>query len=265
MRSRNSVIERRIAAFGLREISGHSGRMALSHDMTFLALLLGSLEEPSEREETPVCPVHPLRKQSIIRSTAVDYAAAMNLLLMYYKCEDKVRDDHSPAGAVGQKALQSGLNRVRTMWPRQAEGVAKALDALWAEETRSYPSPDRLSNLSGEMLGAVFVPDADDCWAPALRGLGEGLGRFVYWMDAWEDREADRRHHRFNPLDHLAEQENLEEFVREALEMLMGEATEYFETLPLEKDLDLLRNVLYSGVWQRYNTLQARRNKEKKE
>ena len=36
------------------------------------------------------------------------------------------------------------------------------------------------------------------------------------------------------------------------MEMLIAEATEHFELLPLEKDLDILRNILYSGVWQRY-------------
>ncbi len=34
--------------------------------------------------------------------------------------------------------------------------------------------------------------------------------------------------------------------------MLIAEAAESFEILPLEQDLDLLRNVIYSGVWQRY-------------
>ena len=53
-----------------------------------------------------------------------------------------------------------------------------------------------------------------------------------------------------------------EEHIFRMLEMMIGEATEYFEMLPLEKDLDLLRNVLYSGVWQRYHLLKQRREKK---
>ena len=44
----------------LGERSGHSGRLTLSHDMTFLALLLSSLYEPEESLRDLRCPVHPV-------------------------------------------------------------------------------------------------------------------------------------------------------------------------------------------------------------
>ena len=50
----------------------------------------------------------------------------------------------------------------------------------------------------------------------------------------------------------------------ETLELLIAEAVEYFEVLPLEQDLDILRNILYSGVWQRY-TLITEKAKRKEE
>ena len=43
------------------ERSGHSGRLTLSHDMTFLAMLLSSLYEPSSRMTRSRCGIHPLR------------------------------------------------------------------------------------------------------------------------------------------------------------------------------------------------------------
>ena len=113
------------------------------------------------------------------------------------------------------------------------------------------------------MLASVFVPLPEDIWAPRLCAVGAGLGRFVYWMDAWEDQDSDRKHHRFNPLDSFRNRENPEELIREILEMMIAEAVDHFEILPLEKNLDILRNVLYSGVWQRYYALQHRKDKEK--
>ena len=47
------------------------------------------------------------------------------------------------------------------------------------------------------------------------------------------------------------------ESVRETLMVLIGRATEVFERLPLEKDLGLMRNILYAGVWQQYNSRRA--------
>ena len=43
----------------------------------------------------------------------------------------------------------------------------------------------------------------------------------------------------------------------------MAEAAEHFEMLPLEQNLDLMRNVLYSGVWQRL-ILMEKKAEEKK-
>ena len=37
--------------------------------------------------------------------------------------------------------------------------------------------------------------------------------------------------------------------------MMIAECTAVFETLPLEKHLSILRNVLYSGVWMRYRQM----------
>ena len=64
--------------------SGRSGRLTLSHDITFLALLLSSLYEPEESVSSLRCAVHPLHPRQITDSAMMAYAADMNLLLMYY-------------------------------------------------------------------------------------------------------------------------------------------------------------------------------------
>lgn len=243
--------------------TGAAGRITLSNDMTFLALLLTSLYEPEEEACRGRCAVHPLAPRPFVRSAMVDYAADMNLLLTYYKCQDQWADDHALAGRAGLRWLKPTLSRLEAAWPRQSRVVAESLAALWAEEKQPHPSPDRLCNLSGEMLGEVFVPDEKDLWAAELRELGRGLGRFVFWMDAWEDYDADRKRHRFNPLTGFHDREDYEAFCLDTLEMFIGEAAAHFEVLPLEKHLALLRNVLYSGAWQRYTLLNEKKERGK--
>ena len=246
-------------------LSGKTGRLLLSHDMTFLAILLNSLMEPSEGEKKTRCGLHPARSREIICCEPVRYAAGMNILLMDLKCEDQIRDDHSRTGRLARKMLKAPAERLQKEYPSQYGRIRDALGALWQEEKKERPDPDRLCNLSGEMLGAAFTPSwADSYWMNALRRLGEGLGRFIYWMDAWDDLEEDRRKEHVNPLLLMEPGEDMDSFVRESLEMLIGEATGFFEMLPLEKDLDLMRNVLYSGVWQRYEIRQQRAGKERK-
>ena len=237
---------------------GQTGRLSLSNDMTFLAMLLSSLYEPETTENTSRCAVHPLKQHTALSSKMIDYAADMNILLFYLKCKDQKLDDASLSGKTGEKAFRKKALAVCAAYPKQSARAEGALNRLWEGEKATDPDPDLLCNLSGEMLGACFVPDPDDIWAPQLFAIGEGLGRFVYWMDAWEDYDADVKAGRFNPLRRWHDREDYEDFCRETLEMLIAEATEHFELLPLEKDLDILRNILYSGVWQRY-VLQMRK------
>ncbi len=233
--------------------SGQAGRLTLSHDMTFLSILLSSLYEPDSCVRTSRCALHPLKAQSWETSGMSDYAAAMNLLLFWYKCEDECRDGHSVSGRQALRLLRKPVQRVMEQFPRQADTIGSALRELWQYEKESSPPADTMCNLSGEMLGAAFVPNPEDHWASGLYRIGEALGRFVYWMDAWDDYEEDRRRGRFNPLHAYRSRADYEEFCRDTLELFVSEAVAHFEMLPLERDLDILRNVLYSGVWQRYN------------
>ena len=119
------------------------------------------------------------------------------------------------------------------------------------------PSPDAAANRFGALLGELFVYQ-DDVWADALRQLGDQLGRFVYFMDAACDLERDRRKGSYNPLAALNVSQ---ETVGETLSLLAARATKVFEKLPLERDLHLLRSVLYSGMWQKYRAHLKREEK----
>ena len=246
----------------LRNRHGQVRRLSLSNDMTFLAMLLSSLYEPDADFTKSRCGLHPLKAHAFLSSPMIDYASDMNALLFYYKCCDQRMDDHSLLGKAGEGLFRKALENIRRQWPAQTESVESALTALWKEETQTHPDPDRLCNLSGEMLGAVFVPKPEDPWSRILRSVGCGLGRFIYWMDAWEDYDEDRKKRRFNPLTAWHSRPDYEDFCRETLELLIADAAESLEILPLEQDLDILRNVVYSGVWQRYCLLTERKNRK---
>ena len=243
----------------LKDRFGEVCRVSLSNDMTFLALLLDSMAEPEQDQRKARCLLHPIHPRPYVISPGTDYAADMNALLFYYKCHDQRIDDHTAAGALGEKAFRRAMDEVKARHPRQAEAVETALEELWRCEKDPQINPDVLCNLSGRMLGAIFVPDEKDYWTPELYALGEGLGRFIYWMDAWEDYDADIKRGRFNPLRLYHDRPDYEAFALDTLELFMGEAAAHFEILPLVQDLDLLRNVVYSGVWQRYTLLNRRR------
>ena len=47
--------------------------------------------------------------------------------------------------------------------------------------------------------------------------------------------------------------------------MMMGECSAEFEKLPCLADIDILRNILYDGVWNRYRLIQKKKQEDKKE
>ncbi|MBR2287911.1 MAG: hypothetical protein IJ865_06665, partial [Clostridia bacterium] len=176
------------------------------------------------------------------------------------KFQDGKRDDRSVVQGHMAAYFQDAYEALKGKYPKQTSGVEKALEAIWKLEDGGSTDIDALCRLSGEMLGSTFVP-REDVFAPVLQRVGEGLGQFVYLMDAYEDRKADKRKGRFNPLLTMPE-DTLEDVVEYGLTTMMESACSAFRLLPLEKDLDLLENVLYSGVWNRYVFIRENRKKK---
>ena len=228
---------------------GQRCRLALTYDMAFLVLLLGSLYEPEETRSRARCVAHPLKAHDFVRNRFTDYAADVTVALAYHKCRDDWSDERKAAARVGQAVLAGAYRRVRERMPRQCAAIERELAAIDALEQAGEPAPDEAARCFGRCMGELFVTGQDP-WAETLRNMGYHLGRFVYLVDAVCDLERDRQRGSYNPLAALDIEPADQEM---ALAVIMGQATAAFEKLPLEQDLHLLRNVLYSGVWQKYN------------
>lgn len=235
-----------------REFSSLS-RLSLNYDMTFLVLLLSSLYEPKETDGQSRCIVHPCKPQAYWYNEQTRYCAAMNVALAYYNCLDDWQDDRRLDRLAEAQIFRGACRDVASRYPRQTEAITTCLSALSELEQSGTPDPDRAANLFGTLMGALFVPDPADHWAPLLQTVGEGLGRFIYILDAAVDLEEDLRRNRYNPLSDMAKAGRQLEDFHDDLNLLIGECADAFERLPLVQDVDLLRNILYSGIWLPYN------------
>ena len=244
----------------LKRRYGALGRMTLSYDMTFLYLLLNSLYEPDETQGTARCLPHPFRPHVYIQSELCDYCCDMNLALAYHKCLDDWHDDRSLSGRAEAALLADAYARVAAAYPETCGEIERCLAAISRLEHEGASSPDAAANRFGALLGEVFAW-RDDFWAAGLRSLGAKLGKLVYVMDAALDREDDRASGSYNPLVALDAQP---QDVREDLELLAADAAAAFEKLPLERDVRVLRSVLYAGVWQKYYAKEAKEAKKAK-
>ena len=236
---------------------GTSGRMTLTYDLVYLAALLSSLYEPKETVSIHRCTPHPFRRHDEVESAVVDYAADMNLALCYHKTLDDWKDEKRPAARIASHALSDGYRRVRSAYPEKCAAIESALKRSDNAQRPESFDADAAANAFADLMAELFVL-REDRWADDLRLCGAALGRFIYFMDAFDDAVRDQKRGLPNPFSANADPEE----VRELLTVLLGESAAAFERLPLEKDLPLLRNILYSGVWTRFEGKTARK-KEK--
>ena len=232
---------------------GRAGQATLSYDMTFLYVLLSGLYEPDEEKGTFNCIVHPLEKQAATANPLAHYCADMNILLSYYNLQDDWIDDHDAKSLAAMKLLKKHIPQLKQEYPRQSKAISTYLTKLHHCEDRKCSDIDKAAGLTGTMLAEIFTPGQDE-WAPTLYRLGFFLGKFIYLMDAWEDRESDSKSGSYNiwlNQDH----EVTEDEAVSILNMMMGEAALAFEALPVIKNAEILRNIIYSGVWTRFALL----------
>ena len=236
----------------LRHACGQLSRMTLTYDMTFLAVLLTALYKEDQKTEDARCLLHPARKQPVIRNSCTSYAADMNILLTWHNLQDDWEDEHSLTARTAARALRSAYLKTAAKYPEQTKAIRRYLKKLHEAERRKEGDVEYAAGLTGEMLSAIFSW-REDIWQKDLRRLGFYLGKFIYLCDAWDDREKDEKNGCYNPFL-SAPRTYSEEEIAQILTMMAAEATRAFERLPVIEDADILRNILYSGIWVKYRT-----------
>lgn len=244
----------------LQKRHGLLGRLTLTYDMTFLILVLSSLYEPEEQTGSARCPVHPLKKRGYWTSEFSSYAADLNILLAWWNCLDDWMDEKRLSRLIMYKCLSRRCKKLELQYPRQSKAIRENLKKLHRYETGPEVSADQAANCFGDLMGELFVVKEGEYWSPTLRQMGQGLGRFIYIMDACIDASNDEKKGHPNPLLALGAERNREGDYA-LLSMLLADCTMAFEELPMVQDITLMRNILYAGVWQKYNQAFYRRDK----
>ena len=245
----------------LKECYGRRGQMTLSFDMTFLILFLTGLYEPETKVKTVNCIAHPLEKHTARINEFTDYAAAVNLLLTYYKLMDDWTDERKRKSLAAARLLRPPIRTIQKIYPAKSAKIHSSLSSLTALERSGEQSLDKMAGLFGQIMAELFTYREDE-WADSLRKIGFFLGKFIYLMDAYEDVEQDLKTGSYNPLkEDFQQNPNFAQDCRQLLTLMMAECSREFETLPILLHAEILRNILYSGVWFRDTSVRARRQK----
>ena len=246
----------------LRERYGIPGQISLTYDMTFVVLLLSGLYEPPTQKGTSRCAVHPLKPQPVRRNEITTYCADMNVILSYYKCMDDWQDEHKPLRYAYARLLNAGGKKRMAGYPEKIRKIQDALLKLSRLEKQGETDVDRVAGCSGQIMEEVFA-FRKDVWESSLRRMGFYLGKFIYILDAYDDVEKDAENGNYNPFLKKYKMEGFEEEIRRMLTMMLAESCREFERMPVIRYGDILRNILYSGVWCRFAAIGQKRREER--
>ncbi len=246
----------------LGKTAGFKGQMLLNYDLCFLAILLQSLYEPNLSQDNHWCIIHPFKKKPFFESEAIKYAADMDIILSYYSLMDNYIDDNSRLAKIAADSLKKEYVLIKDRYPRQVAAIEEYIKNLSLAEAANESNIDKISSYTGEMLGTL-MNWKDDNWGKTLHCMGFHMGKFIYILDAYEDLKKDEKRGSYNPLLYMKNEspKEYETFVRINLTSLMAECAKGFERLPIVENVDILRNIIYSGVWTKYEYLQIKEKK----
>lgn len=215
---------------------GQLPRMVLSYDAAFLAILLASLSDESDTPVQEHCIAHPvIKKKTVIRNRAIDYAGDVMLILAWYKLADDAADEGKAYAKPVMLMMKRIFRRLNSMYPELCSSVKCHLSALSALEREKCASIDMaaeafskiMEDIFTEGLRAVYGSEPPQHEPPGDRGdpgisgmqdepcgfaspgndtrellarAGYHLGKWVYMIDAVDDIEENIESGAYNPL-----------------------------------------------------------------
>ena len=214
---------------------GEIARSVLSYDCTFIALLLSGLAGTDDVQKRR-CVYKPLSKPRLA-ATADDmlrFAADMDVLLAYYKLEDDWRDDKNPAAVCAKAALE--MDRA----------ISRGLKELGELEKANCSELDAPADAFARMMKSVGLsaPIENRGDRIALAHTLYHLGRWVYLIDAWDDRDKDKKKGSYNPFIASGADKDRAEFL---LNCSLNEAINAYQLLNILSHEGLLDNIMLDG------------------
>jgi hypothetical protein len=89
-----------------------------------------------------------------------------------------------------------------------------------------------------------------------LRNIGFNIGKYIYLLDAYEDLDKDYKKGRYNPfIDYIDRKEELKIRVDKLISMSLGMLGRRIDNLNLKMNTSIIENIVYSGVYLRYQNI----------
>ncbi|ATD54487.1 DUF5685 family protein [Clostridium chauvoei] len=258
--------------FAIKNNFGNIPRMTLNYDMTFLGVLLDSLSPDEIELDITKCISHPTQKRYIIiNNKALSYASSINLSLFYYKLLDDVKDDQNLKSKFLSKSLYLYTKKIdKSLYQINNIINSRLTELNDFESKKSFSSIDEISHPFSDIVANILksypnvLIDDGEILRNNLYNFGYALGKWIYIIDALDDLKEDMENKKFNPINFLYNKNNLNfyellENIKAKIEFTILNCSynckEYLSKLPLNKNKDILYNIIELGMLNKYITI----------
>ncbi|MBR0113178.1 MAG: hypothetical protein IJM02_05485 [Clostridia bacterium] len=237
---------------------GPLGKMLLSYDYAFAAVIRLAVASPSCTFTRKRCPFNPLHKCYFCENKAeTDLCAHGAVITAYYKIKDNLHDP-----GFGKKIVSLLLLPVVSLMHRKAKRLAPEIENIISEsmvrqaetEKAENPGIDECADPTAQALGKLFAVGESENTA-GLERLGYLTGRLVYIMDAADDLEKDIKTGAFNPFAEeyrdISNPEVRRKFASYALSLInltQASLIEACKELKFNRFESIAENVIYDGL-----------------
>ena len=232
---------------------GFAARLTLSFDCTFLAMVSLSLDEGCCGFRKGRCGANPLKRCTYLKEDGgrLEYAATVSVLLTYCKLKDNLHD-HGIGNRIAAFLLLPFLyfpmKKARKRYAALHDQVMEAMAEQSAMEESEEIGIDGAAHPMAALLEGLFSGmTSDERQKKPLGRLGYYIGRWVYLMDAADDRADDQKKGNFNPFNR-GEQEYSGKQIDGILTLTLNRAIAAFDLVTVHHFHDILLNILTLGL-----------------
>lgn len=227
---------------------GEAARLFLNYDCVFAAILLSGVSTEADACAPRRCGYKPFKKKApmIEPNPRLDAAADLNVILAWYKLLDDAHDEHTWKAAGGRLLLDAAHKKVHARRPALDQIVAEGIAQLGALENEGCRELDAPADAFGRTLEGCFAYFAGEqnVQRVAMQALGYNLGKWIYLIDAWEDREKDAKAGNYNAFNAAGADKTRASFL---LNYSLNQAIAAYELIELASNAQILDNIMLTG------------------
>ena len=211
----------------LRDGYGVMSTVIVSYEMTFASIILNSVLEGGVIDKEPKAGKLCVFRHSDNHTELLRRLAAYTVLVANNGLVDDKLDGPSVKSSFGLLWLNRSIERARSDFPHYDELIMKGYGILREKEAAGCSDPVEMGKASAASMIWVLREMVGEEWTPELEALFEGMGIWVYVLDALEDLDDDFKGDQYNPFlagckDFVSGKQYIEKNIYRISEILNG-------------------------------------------